>query len=75
MYSIDIQFVCPVSTSPRTTAIAHKASPRNVERMIKSNMGKPGQQEKALARFIASLTSEDIYVVRKQIYQRQAMPC
>ncbi|CAL1147647.1 unnamed protein product [Cladocopium goreaui] len=42
----------------------------NVERMIKSNMGKPGQQEKALSRFIASLTSEDIYVVRKQIYQR-----
>eukprot|EP00435_Cladocopium_sp_Y103_P045434 s1627_g13.t1 len=42
----------------------------NVERMIKSNMGKPGQQEKALSRFIASLTSEDVYVLRKNIYQR-----
>lgn len=45
--------------------------PRNVERMIKSNMGKPQQQEKALARFIASLNADDIYILRKQIYQRQ----
>lgn len=42
----------------------------NVERMIKSNMGKPGQQEKALGRFIASLTQDDIYNLRRNIYQR-----
>ena len=38
--------------------------------MIKSNMGKPGQQEKALGRFIASLTQDDIYNLRRNIYQR-----
>ena len=39
--------------------------------MIKANMGKPGQQERALGRFIASLTQDDIYVLRRQIYQRR----
>lgn len=42
----------------------------NVERMIRSNMGKPIQQEKALGRFIASLSQDDIYVLRREIYQR-----
>lgn len=43
---------------------------RNVERMIKANLGKPAQQEKALGRFIASLTQDDIYNLRRNIYQR-----
>ncbi|CAK9088195.1 unnamed protein product [Durusdinium trenchii] len=42
----------------------------NVERMIKANLGKPAQQEKALGRFIASLTQDDIYNLRRNIYQR-----
>lgn len=38
--------------------------------MIKANLGKPAQQEKALGRFIASLTQDDIYNLRRNIYQR-----
>ena len=57
-------------TSPRLPLDTPEAVLRNVERMIKANMGKPGQQEKALGRFIASLSQDDIYVLRRQIYQK-----
>ncbi|CAJ1400909.1 unnamed protein product [Effrenium voratum] len=48
----------------------------NVERMIQVNLGKPAAQEKALSRLIASLSADDIYGLRKSIYQKffQAAP-
>ena len=43
---------------------------RNVERMIKSHMGKPHSQEKALERFISGLSPDDVTQLRRHIYQK-----
>lgn len=39
--------------------------------MIQVNLGKPAAQEKALSRLIASLSADDIYGLRKSIYQKR----
>ena len=44
---------------------------RNVERMLKSHMGKPHSQEKALERFISGLSPDDVTHLRRHIYQKQ----
>ncbi|CAE8599594.1 unnamed protein product, partial [Polarella glacialis] len=42
----------------------------NVERMLRSLMGKPALQEKALERLIMSLTEESQNYLRKELYRR-----
>jgi len=42
----------------------------NVERMLKSHMGKPHSQEKALERFISGLSPDDVTQLRRHIYQK-----
>eukprot|EP00931_Biecheleriopsis_adriatica_P078657 TRINITY_DN5208_c0_g1_i1.p1 TRINITY_DN5208_c0_g1~~TRINITY_DN5208_c0_g1_i1.p1 ORF type:complete len:1104 (+),score=248.48 TRINITY_DN5208_c0_g1_i1:34-3345(+) len=42
----------------------------NVERMLKDLMGKPQVQEKALERFIMSLTEDSVNYLRREVYKR-----
>eukprot|EP00933_Yihiella_yeosuensis_P002114 TRINITY_DN10349_c1_g1_i1.p1 TRINITY_DN10349_c1_g1~~TRINITY_DN10349_c1_g1_i1.p1 ORF type:complete len:1055 (+),score=216.85 TRINITY_DN10349_c1_g1_i1:121-3165(+) len=42
----------------------------NVERMLKSLMGKPAVMEKALERLILSLTEDNLNYLRREVYQR-----
>lgn len=42
----------------------------NVERMLKSLMGKPAIQEKALERLILSLTEESVGYLRREVFKR-----
>eukprot|EP00930_Biecheleria_cincta_P046216 TRINITY_DN31877_c3_g1_i2.p1 TRINITY_DN31877_c3_g1~~TRINITY_DN31877_c3_g1_i2.p1 ORF type:complete len:1095 (-),score=214.15 TRINITY_DN31877_c3_g1_i2:289-3573(-) len=41
----------------------------NVERMLKSHMGKPRSHEKALERFIMRLTEDDVNYLRRELYK------
>eukprot|EP00933_Yihiella_yeosuensis_P030274 TRINITY_DN2393_c0_g1_i2.p1 TRINITY_DN2393_c0_g1~~TRINITY_DN2393_c0_g1_i2.p1 ORF type:complete len:1119 (-),score=311.99 TRINITY_DN2393_c0_g1_i2:283-3639(-) len=42
----------------------------NVERMLKSLMGRPALMEKALERLIMSLTEDNLNYLRREVYQR-----
>ena len=43
--------------------------------MLKSHMGKPHSQEKALERFISGLSPDDITILRRTIYQKLLSLC